>query len=44
MKEIFSSLVFDVKFDRSRKLSVDIGKEEKKEWDGKVVGDGLLLA
>lgn len=44
MNEIFSSLVFDVKFDRSKKLSVDIGKEEKKECEGSVVGVGLLLA
>lgn len=44
MNEIFSSLVFDVKFDRSKKLSVDIGKEEKNECDGRVAGVGLLLA
>jgi hypothetical protein len=29
MNDIFSSLVFEVKFDRSKKLRVEIGKEEK---------------
>lgn len=29
MNEIFSSLVFEVKFERSKKFSVDIGREEK---------------
>jgi len=31
MKDIFSSLVFEVKFDRSKKFRVDIGSDEKKE-------------
>lgn len=44
MKDIFSSLVFEVKFDRSKKLSVEIGKEEKNGWEGSVVGVGRLLA
>jgi hypothetical protein len=29
MNDIFSSLVFEVKFDRSKKLRVEIGREEK---------------
>jgi hypothetical protein len=31
MNDIFSSRVFAVKFDRSRKFSVEIGSEEKNE-------------
>lgn len=31
MKEIFSSRVFEVKLERSKKLSVDMGRDEKKE-------------
>lgn len=42
MKDIFSSRVFAVKFDRSKKLSVEIGSEEKKGWDGRVAGVGRL--
>lgn len=40
MKDIFSSLVFAVKFDRSRKFKVDIGRDEKKAWEGSVSGVG----
>ena len=40
MKDIFSSLVLAAKLVRSRKLSVDIGNEEKKGWDGSVDGVG----
>lgn len=40
MNEIFSSLVFAVKLERSRKLSVDIGREEKKGCEGSVDGVG----
>lgn len=42
MKEIFSSRDFAAKFDRSRKLSVDIGSDEKNACDGSVDGDGRL--
>lgn len=42
MNEIFSSRVFAVKFERSRKLRVDIGSEEKNGWEGSVDGVGLL--
>ena len=31
IKDIFSSLVFEVKFDRSKKFKVDIGSDEKKD-------------
>ena len=34
MNEIFSSRLFAAKFDLSRKLRVDIGSDEKKEWEG----------
>lgn len=34
MNEIFSSRLFAAKFDRSRKLRVDIGSDEKKECEG----------
>jgi hypothetical protein len=44
MNDIFSSLVFEVKFDRSKKLRVEIGREEKNGWDGRVAGVGLLVA
>jgi hypothetical protein len=44
MNDIFSSLVFEVKFDRSRKLSVEMGKDEKNGWVGRVDGVGRLLA
>ena len=37
---IFSSRDFVLKTVRSRKLSVDIGREEKKGWDGSVTGVG----
>jgi hypothetical protein len=42
MNEIFSSRVFAVKFERSRKLRVDIGSEEKNGWEGSVDGVGRL--
>lgn len=42
IKEIFSSRDFAAKFDRSRKLSVDIGSDEKNACDGSVDGDGRL--
>lgn len=42
INDIFSSRVFAVKFDRSKKFSVEIGSEEKKGWDGRVDGVGLL--
>jgi len=40
MNEIFSSRVFVVKLERSRKLRVDIGSDEKKEREGRVDGVG----
>jgi hypothetical protein len=40
MNEIFSSLDFVLKLERSKKLSVDIGREEKKGCDGSVTGVG----
>ena len=40
MNEIFSSRDFAAKFERSRKFSVDIGREEKNACDGSVVGEG----
>jgi hypothetical protein len=43
MKEIFSSRVFAVKLDRSRKFKVEMGSEEKKGWDGRVSGVGREL-
>lgn len=43
MNEIFSSRVFAVKFERSKKFSVDIGSDEKNESEGKDEGDGLPL-
>ena len=42
IKDIFSSLVLAVKFDRSRKFKVEIGREEKKEWEGSVSGVGRV--
>jgi hypothetical protein len=39
IKEIFSSLDFVAKFERSRKFSVDIGNDEKNACEGKVSGD-----
>jgi hypothetical protein len=33
-----------VKFDRSRKFKVEMGKDEKKGWVGSVVGVGRLAA
>jgi hypothetical protein len=44
MKDIFSSLVFAVKLDLSKKLRVEMGNDEKKGWEGRVVGVGRLLA
>lgn len=44
MNETFSSLVFAVKLERSKKLRVDIGKEEKKGCDGRDVVEGLPAA
>lgn len=44
MNDIFSSLVFDVKLERSRKLRVEIGSDEKNGCDGSVEGVGLLFA
>ena len=43
MNETFSSRVFAVKFERSRKFSVDIGRDEKKGCDGSVDGVGRLF-
>lgn len=43
MNDIFSSLVLAVKLDLSKKLRVEIGREEKKGWEGRVVGVGRLL-
>jgi len=43
MKEIFSSRVFAVKLERSRKFKVEMGSEEKKECDGRVSGVGREL-
>jgi hypothetical protein len=40
MNEIFSSLVLAVKLERSRKLRVEIGRDEKKGWEGNVDGVG----
>ena len=44
INEIFSSLDLVAKVDRSRKLRVDMGKEEKKACEGRSVGDGRLCA
>lgn len=44
MNDIFSSLVFEVKLERSRKFSVEIGSDEKKELVGSDVGVGRLFA
>jgi hypothetical protein len=44
INDIFSSRVLEVKFERSRKFSVEIGRDEKKEWVGSVVGEGRLFA
>lgn len=44
INEIFSSLDFVVKFERSRKLSVDIGSEEKKGCVDNVDGVGREVA
>jgi hypothetical protein len=44
MNEIFSSLDFVVKFDRSRKLRVDMGSEEKNGWVDNVDGVGREVA
>jgi hypothetical protein len=44
INDIFSSLVFEVKLDRSKKLSVEIGKDEKNGYDGNVDGVGRLSA
>lgn len=41
MKEIFSSRVFAVKLERSKKFKVEMGNEEKKAWEGNVSGVGL---
>jgi hypothetical protein len=38
MNDTFSSLVFAAKFDLSKKFKVEIGREEKKEWEGRLVG------
>ena len=43
MKEIFSSRVFAVKLERSRKFKVEMGSEEKKGCDGRVTGVGREL-
>lgn len=40
INEIFSSRVFAVKLERSRKFKVEMGREEKKECDGRVSGVG----
>jgi hypothetical protein len=42
MNDIFSSLDFAAKLDRSRKLSVEIGNDEKNAWDGRELGVGRL--
>jgi hypothetical protein len=42
MNDIFSSLDFAAKLDRSKKLSVEIGNDEKNEWDGRELGVGRL--
>lgn len=42
MKDIFSSLDFVAKLERSRKLSVEIGSDEKKACEGSVDGFGRL--
>ena len=44
MNEIFSSRVFAVKFDRSRKFSVEMGRDEKKGCEGSVDGVGRSFA
>ena len=40
MNEIFSSRDLAAKVDRSRKLSVEMGREEKNACEGRVVGEG----
>jgi len=42
MNDIFSSLDFAAKLDRSKKLSVEIGNDEKNGWDGRELGVGRL--
>ena len=42
MNDIFSSRDFEAKFDRSRKLSVEIERDEKKGCEGKDDGPGRL--
>ncbi len=44
MKDIFSSRVLAVKLERSRKFKVEIGREEKNGWDGRVLGLGRFVA
>lgn len=44
MNEIFSSRVLAVKLDRSKKLSVEMGSDEKKACVGSVAGVGLDAA
>ena len=43
INEIFSSRVFAVKLERSRKFKVEMGREEKKGWVGRVSGVGREL-
>jgi hypothetical protein len=42
MNDIFSSLDFAAKLDRSKKVSVEIGNDEKNAWDGRELGVGRL--
>jgi len=42
MKDIFSSLDFAAKLDRSKKLRVEIGNDEKKGCDGSEAGVSLF--
>jgi hypothetical protein len=44
INETFSSRDFEVKLERSRKLSVETGNELKNGYDSKVVGVGRELA
>ena len=44
MNDIFSSRDFEAKFDRSRKLRVEIGSEEKNAGDGREGGEGRFAA
>jgi hypothetical protein len=43
MNATFSSRLLAAKFERSKKLSVDMAMDEKKGYDGSIVGVGRLF-